>query len=103
MIREFFFFWLLYLSLLHPQVSQLTCVLDERLKEEAEVIEQEKGLKEVAEVIAREKGEAANASERKAVDTEKARQVAKRALTDMVSKLEKTELKLVKADSLCLI
>lgn len=66
----------------------------------AEVIEWEKALKAVAEVTAKEKGEATNSSERKVVDTEKAWLAAKKKLTDMVTKLGETKLKLAKADSL---
>lgn len=45
--------------------------MDERLKEKAKIVDQEKALKAMVETTAKEKSEAADASKRKAVDTKK--------------------------------
>ncbi|XP_075670269.1 uncharacterized protein LOC142640050 [Castanea sativa] len=73
--------------------TQLTGVMDGRLKDAIEAVEREKALKAVAEVTAREKMEAVAASERKAIDAEN-------KLTILETKLGEIELKLATADSL---
>lgn len=55
-------FSLIDVLLLCYQATQLTCIIDRRLKEAAEVIKREKALKVVAEVTTKEKEEAATAS-----------------------------------------
>lgn len=62
--------YLIVLSLSYHQAAQLTCVMDERLKEAAEVIDREKALKDVAMATTKEKGEATKASKLKLGDTE---------------------------------
>ena len=58
----------------------VTYILSERLKELAEDAEREKALKDVTNAMAKEKGKAAEAIEKKAQSSEKARLVAERKL-----------------------
>lgn len=54
------------------QAAQLTHILNERLKETAEDVDQKRALKYVIATIANEKGEATVAVEKKVADSEKA-------------------------------
>lgn len=74
--------------------------MDGRLKEAAEAINRAKEMKAAPKTTAKEKEEVANASERKAIDAEKAPQLTENKLRAMVTKLEKIELKLAKENSL---
>ena len=62
-----------YLSLLFYQATQLTHVLDGRLKELSEDAKWEKALKEVVMVTAKEKTKDVKIAEKKAAASEKAR------------------------------
>ena len=89
-----------YLSLLLYQVTQLTHILDGRLKELSEDAEREKALKEVVMVTAKEKAKAAETMKKKAATFKKARALAEKRFTELETKLGGTELKLAKAESL---
>lgn len=78
----------------------MTCVIDGRLKEAAEVIERERALKAIVEVTAKEKVKAAMASERKAIDVKKAWLAVESKLTNVETKLDEAELKLATINSL---
>jgi len=66
---------------------QLAYVIDERLKETAEDAEREKALKDVAIATAKDKSKAAEATEKKAQASEKARILAEKRLMEMDVKL----------------
>ena len=82
------------------QAAQLTHVLDGRLKELSEDAEWERALKEVATATMKEKRKVAEATEKKATMSKKARALAKKRSTELEMKLGGTELKLAKARSL---
>lgn len=88
----------LYLLLLHHQATQLTHILDERLKEFAEDAEREKALKDVAAAMVKEKDKAAKAVEKKAQSAKKAQVVVEKKLAETESKLGGMELKLAKVE-----
>ena len=79
------------------QATQLTHVLNRRLKELAE---REKALKEVVEAIAKEKIKAAATTEKKVAASEKARVSAEKKSSELEAKLGETELRLAEATSL---
>ncbi|KAK9992022.1 hypothetical protein SO802_027007 [Lithocarpus litseifolius] len=83
-----------------PKATQLTHILDERLKELAEDAEQEKALKDVVVATAKEKDKVAEAAKKKAQSSKKARLVAERKLAEAGDKLGGIELKLAEAASL---
>ena len=89
-----------YLSLLCYQATQLSHVLNERLKKLFVDAEREKVLKDVATATAKEKVKTDKAVEKKANASEKARALAEKRLTEMEMKLEGTKLKLVEVESL---
>ena len=80
----------------------MTHIIDERMKELAEVVEREKALKDVVEDTAKEKGKMEDAVKNKAQTAENARVVAEKKLAEVRAKLGGIELKLAKAKSLTL-
>ena len=80
----------------------MTHIIDERMKELAEVMEREKALKDVVEDTAKEKGKVEDAVKNKAQTAENARVVAEKKLAEVRAKLGGIELKLAKAKSLTL-
>ena len=93
------FFCSTYYRLFH-QATELTHILDGRLKELAEDAMWENALKDVAEATSKEKTKAAAIAEKKAVVSEKARVAAEKGSLELEAKLGETELKLAKAASL---
>lgn len=94
-----------YLALSHvvlpcSQAAQLAYIMDERLKEAAEDVDQEKALKDVVVATASEKSKTAATAKRRAKDSEKAWELAKKRLTKLDVKLGNTELNLAKVESL---
>lgn len=75
----------------------MTHVLDERLRELAEDVDWKKALKDVT---AKERGKAAEAAEKKAQSSEKARLLAEQKVVELEGRLEGAELKLAEANSL---
>lgn len=82
------------------QATQLTYILEVRLKELVKDAVWEKALKDVATATAKEKVKAVKATEEKARSLEQARLAAERKLTKAEDKLGEVELKLAKAASL---
>ena len=78
----------------------MTYILNRRLKELSEDVEREKALKEVAADTVNEKTKAAEAAEKKAVASEKARVLAEKRCAELEVKLGGTKLKLAEAESL---
>ena len=78
----------------------MTHVLGERLKELAEDADQEKMLKDIAKATTKEKGKEAEAAEKKAQSSEKARLLAEEKLVETEDRLGGIELKLAKSTSL---
>ena len=89
-----------YLSFLFYQATQLTHVLDGRLKELSEDAEWEKALKEVVMVTAKEKTKDVKTAEKKAVASEKARALAEKRTMELKAKPGEIKLKLAEAVSL---
>ena len=86
--------------LLCYQATQLTHILDERLKELVEDVEKEKALKDVAENMTKEKGKAVDVAEKRAQAAKKEWLVAEKKLAKVEAKLRGKKLKLTKAESL---
>ena len=82
------------------QATQLTHILDRRLKELVEDAMWEKALKDVAEANSKEKTKAAATAKKKAVVFEKARVATEKRSSKLEAKLGETELKLAEATSL---
>ena len=93
------FFCSTYYRLFH-QATELTHILDGRLKELAEDAIWEKALKDVAEANSKEKTKAAATAKKKAVVSEKARVATEKRSSKLEAKLGETELKLAEATSL---
>ena len=74
--------------------------MDDRLKEAAKDADREKALKDVAVATAKEKGKAAEATEKKAHVSKKARALAEKRLMEMEVKLGGIKLKLAEAENL---
>lgn len=89
-----------YLSLLFYQATQLTHVLDGRLKELSEDVEWEKALKEVVMVTTKEKTKDVKTAEKKAATSEKARALAEKRTMELEAKPGEIKLKLAEAVSL---
>ena len=79
------------------QATQLTHIVDGRMKELFEDAEWEKALKDVAEAMAKEKVKAAETAEKKAAMAKKARASAESKSVELEVQLGGTELKLAEA------
>ena len=92
----------LYSYLLLPifQATQLTHILDGRVKKFAEDAEWERVLKDAVKATSKEKAKIAAIAEKKAVAFEKAKASAEKRLADLEAEMGETELKLDEAESL---
>ena len=90
----------LYLLLLVCQATQLTHILNGRVKELVEDAERERALNDVMEATSKERAKIAATAEKKAVASDKAKALAEKRLVDLEAKVGETELKLAEAKSL---
>ena len=92
----------LYLLLLVCQATQLTHILNGRVKELVEDAERERALNDVMEAASKERAKIAATAEKKAVVSEKAKALAEKRLADLEAKVGEIELKLAEAEILIL-
>ena len=90
----------LYLLLLVCQATQLTHILNGRVKELVEDAERERALNDVMEAASKERAKIAATAEKKAVVSEKAKALAEKRLADLEAKVGEIELKLAEAEIL---
>ena len=82
------------------QAAQLAHILDGRAKELAEDVNRERVAREIAVKTAKEKIKAADTAKKKAATTEKARAMVEKRSVELLTKQNKTDLKLAEAVSL---
>ena len=82
------------------QAAQLAHILNERLKDLSEEVDQEKAGREVAAKTAKDKTKVADAAKKRAAAVEKARVLAEKRSVDLVTKQNEMDLKLAEAMSL---
>ena len=87
----------LYLLLRVCQATQLTHILNGRVKELVEDAEREKALKDAMKVASKERVKITATAEKKAVAFEKAKALAEKRLANLEAKVGETELKLAEA------
>ena len=90
----------LYLLLLVCQATQLTHILEGRVRELAQDIERERALKDAAKATNKERVKISATAEKNAATSEKYKVSAEKRLLDLGAKLGETEQKLVEAESL---
>ena len=92
----------LYLLLLVCQATQLTHILNRRVKELVEDAERERALKDAMEAASKERAKIAATAEKKAVVFKKAKALVEKRLADLEAKVGEIELKLAEAEILIL-